>query len=66
VLLAELARIAVGRGYGRIEWACLDWNEPAINFYRSIGAIDMYEWTTHRLAGDALMKLAGAGNEANK
>jgi len=57
-LLAKLARIAVERGYGRMEWACLDWNEPSINFYRSIGADDMSEWTTYRLTGDMLTKLA--------
>ena len=57
-LLRELAHIAVGRGYGRMEWACLDWNEPSIEFYRSIGAVDMHEWTTYRLTGDTLTKLA--------
>jgi GNAT superfamily N-acetyltransferase len=57
-LLKELARIAVERGYGRMEWACLDWNEPSIDFYRSIGAKDLSDWTTYRLAGDALSKLA--------
>ena len=55
---AELARIAVERGYGRFEWACLDWNKPSIDFYRSIGAVDMSEWTTYRLTGDALIDLA--------
>ena len=61
-LFAELARIAVERGYGRFEWACLDWNEPSIEFYRLIHAVDMSEWTIYRLTGDALMKLAEAGN----
>jgi GNAT superfamily N-acetyltransferase len=61
-LLAELARIAVERGYGRLEWACLDWNEPSIDFYRSIGAVDLSDWSTYRLAGDALVKLAEASN----
>ena len=58
-LLAALAAIAVERGYGRVEWAVLDWNEPAIGFYRSIGAVAMDEWTTNRLTGDALRDLGG-------
>jgi GNAT superfamily N-acetyltransferase len=60
-LLATLAAIAVERGYGRVEWAVLDWNEPAIAFYRSIGAVAMDEWTTNRLTGDALRALATDG-----
>jgi GNAT superfamily N-acetyltransferase len=60
-LLAALAAIAVERGYGRVEWAVLDWNEPALAFYRSIGAIGLNEWTTHRLTGDALRSLATDG-----
>jgi GNAT superfamily N-acetyltransferase len=60
-LLVELARIAVERDYGRVEWSCLDWNEPSIDFYRSIGAVDMHEWTTYRLEGNALNKLAEQG-----
>jgi len=56
-LLAELARICVERGYGRLEWSVLDWNEPAIGFYRSIGAVPMDEWTVNRLAGAALTAL---------
>jgi GNAT superfamily N-acetyltransferase len=60
-LLATLAAIAVERGYGRVEWAVLDWNEPAIGFYRSIGAVSMDEWTTYRLTGDALGALAADG-----
>ena len=60
-LLATLAAIAVERGYGRVEWAVLDWNEPAIGFYRSIGAVSMDEWTTNRLTGDALRALAADG-----
>ena len=59
-LLAELARIAVERGYGRMEWACLDWNAPSIGFFRSFGAVDLSEWTTYRLAGSPLAKLAEA------
>lgn len=57
-LLRALARLAVERGCGRLEWAVLDWNEPAIAFYRALGAGTMDEWTTHRLAGDALTALA--------
>jgi GNAT superfamily N-acetyltransferase len=58
-LLAELARICVERGYGRLEWWVLDWNEPAIGFYSSLGAVAMDEWTVHRLTGPALRALAG-------
>jgi GNAT superfamily N-acetyltransferase len=57
-LLAELAAICVRRGYGRLEWWVLDWNAPAIGFYRSIGAEPMSEWTVQRLAGQALRGLA--------
>jgi GNAT superfamily N-acetyltransferase len=53
-LLASLARTAMERGYGRVEWAVLDWNEDAIGFYRSLGAVPMDEWTTFRLTGEAL------------
>jgi len=60
-LLQELARICVDRGYGRLEWAVLDWNEPALGFYRSLGAEAQEEWTVHRVRGDALKRLA-AGN----
>jgi GNAT superfamily N-acetyltransferase len=59
-LLAELARICVERGYGRLEWSVLDWNAPAIGFYASLGAVAMDEWTVHRLSGPALAALAGA------
>lgn len=58
-LLEQLATIAVERDCGRLEWAVLDWNESAIGFYRSIGAVPMDEWTTFRLTGDALLALAG-------
>jgi GNAT superfamily N-acetyltransferase len=57
-LLRHLARIAVERGYGRFEWAVLDWNEPAIAFYRSVGAFGMDEWRIQRVSGDALDRLA--------
>ena len=56
-LLAALARIAVERGYGRVEWAVLDWNAPSIEFYRSLGAVAMEEWTVFRLTGDAMRRL---------
>ncbi|MCX4800755.1 GNAT family N-acetyltransferase [Streptomyces sp. NBC_01214] len=60
-LLRELARTCVGRGYERLEWSVLDWNVPAIDFYRSVGAVPMDEWTVNRLTDDALRKLGGAG-----
>jgi len=59
-LLARLAAIAVERGYGRVEWAVLDWNEPAIGFYRTLGAVPMHDWTVFRLAGVALDRLAAS------
>ena len=58
-LLVHLARLAVGRGCGRLEWAVLDWNEPAIGFYERLGARPLDEWTTYRVTGDALIDLAG-------
>ena len=57
-LFKRLAQIAVERNYGRIEWRCLNWNEPSIEFYYSLGAIGLDEWTTFRLAGDAIPRLA--------
>jgi len=60
-LLAHLARTAVARHCARLEWAVLDWNEPSIGFYRSLGAVPMNEWTVYRLTGDALALLAGSG-----
>ncbi len=59
-LLAHLARIAVERRCARLEWAVLDWNEPSIGFYRSLGAVPLDEWTVFRLTGDALALLAGS------
>ncbi|TMB29584.1 MAG: GNAT family N-acetyltransferase, partial [Deltaproteobacteria bacterium] len=56
-LLVELARIAVREGCGRFQWQVLDWNEPALGFYRSLGAEVMTEWLTARLEGDALVRL---------
>ena len=59
-LLTALAEIAVSRGYARVEWWVLDWNQPSIDFYRRLGAIPMDEWTVFRLTGDALQHAAGA------
>jgi GNAT superfamily N-acetyltransferase len=59
-LLAELAAICVQRGYGRLQWWVLDWNAPAIGFYRSLGAVPMDEWTVFRLTGRPLADLAAA------
>ena len=53
-LMIELARITAERGCGRLEWSCLDWNKSSIEFYRSLGAESLDEWTTFRLAGDSL------------
>ena len=57
-LLRKLAQIALERGCGRLEWACLDWNKPSIDFYLSLGAQPMDEWTTYRLTGETLQKMA--------
>lgn len=57
-ILRYLSRLVVERGYGRLEWACLDWNAPSIAFYLSLGAVAMHDWTTYRLTGDALLRLA--------
>ena len=57
-LLKQLAKIAVERGCGRLEWSCLDWNKPSIDFYLSLGAVPMDEWTVYRLTGDTLTKMA--------
>lgn len=57
-VLKELARITVERGCGRLEWACLDWNRPSIDFYLSLGAEPMEEWTVYRLSGDRLQTMA--------
>ena len=59
-LLVELARIAVERRCGRFEWSVLDWNEPAIGFYRKLGAVPMNEWTIFRVTGDAIARLAAS------
>jgi len=57
-LLEHLARLTVERGWGRLEWAVLDWNEPSIEFYKKMGARPMSEWTVFRLAGERLSSLA--------
>ena len=57
-LLAKLAAIAKERGCGRMEWWCLDWNQPSIQVYKALGAVPMDEWTVYRLTGDTLDKLA--------
>ncbi|KAJ4462779.1 putative L-amino acid N-acyltransferase YncA [Paratrimastix pyriformis] len=57
-LLRSLAQVCVERGYGRLEWACLDWNRPSIAFYKAQGAVPMDEWTTYRLAAEALTNFA--------
>jgi len=60
-LLVKLAQICVEKGYPRFQWWVLDWNEPAIDFYKSFGAVAMDEWTVFRLSGDPLKKLAAEG-----
>lgn len=59
-LLQHLAKVAVARGYGRLEWAVLDWNVDAIRFYESLGAVPMSDWTTYRVTGSALTALGSA------
>ena len=63
-LLQKLAQIAVARGCGRLEWCCLDWNRPSIDFYLSLGARPMDEWTTYRLTGQTLLDMAGGKDYA--
>ena len=57
-LLKELARITVERGCGRLEWSCLDWNQPSIDFYLSLGAVQLSDWTTYRFTGKTLLEMA--------
>lgn len=57
--LKRLASIAVERGCGRLEWACLDWNQPSIDFYLSLGAKPMDQWTVYRVTGERLKEMAG-------
>ncbi len=56
-LLQELGRLANERGCGRLEWVCLDWNQPSIDFYRSLGAVPLDDWTVYRVSGEALDRL---------
>lgn len=56
-MFRELAKICRERGYGRFEWWCLDWNEPSIRFYKSMGAVPMSDWTVFRIDGDTLQRL---------
>lgn len=63
-LLVALARLAVERGCGRMEWSVLNWNQPAIDFYRALGAVPMDEWTVYRLTGDALQAVANLSPKA--
>ena len=64
-LLRRLAQIAVERGCGRLEWWCLDWNRPSIDFYLAMGAEPMSDWTVYRMAGDALASLAQPARQSN-
>ena len=57
-LFLELVKTAVKRGCGRMEWVCLNWNQPSIDFYHSMGAVSMDDWNTYRLTEDKLHKLA--------
>ena len=57
-LLRRLAQITLERGCGRLEWCCLDWNQPSIDFYRSLGAVPMSDWTVYRLTGETLNNMA--------
>ncbi|NDK38988.1 GNAT family N-acetyltransferase [Pseudoxanthomonas gei] len=63
-LMVHLARLAVERGCGRFEWSVLDWNTPAIDFYRQLGAVPQDEWTVQRVSGDALATLAARDPDA--
>ncbi len=65
-LLLHLARLAHQRGRGRLEWSVLDWNEPSIGFYKSLGAVPMDEWTTFRVEGKALERLAQQAEQSRK
>jgi GNAT superfamily N-acetyltransferase len=65
-LVRALAQRAAELGYARLEWAVLDWNEPALGFYRSLGAVPMDGWTTYRLSGQALADLARSAPERGK
>ena len=60
-LLTHLARVALERGWGRVEWAVLDWNRPALEFYRRLGAVTLDDWRICRLTGEVLERLGGRG-----
>ena len=62
-ILQRLAQIVRERGCGRLEWACLDWNKPSIDFYLSLSAVPMDEWTVYRVSGASLIQLSGEGAE---
>lgn len=62
-ILSYLASLATERGCGRLEWACLDWNEPSIKFYKQMGGVPMDEWTVYRLQGEALQNMAARSFE---
>jgi GNAT superfamily N-acetyltransferase len=66
LLLQPLASLAVSQGCERLEWSVLDWNEPAIQFYKSLGAEPMHEWLPHRLSGEALRALAKNGDVSSQ
>jgi hypothetical protein len=63
MLLSHVARITVERGYTRLAWTALDWNEMALSFYRKLGATVLHEWTNHRLSGPALHAVAAAASD---
>lgn len=65
-LFARVADVALERDCGRLEWCCLDWNEPSIKFYLSVGAQKMDEWTTYRLSGENLKRIAEHAQQNNK
>lgn len=65
-LIEKLASIAVERGCGRFEWWCLDWNKPSIDFYLSLGAEPMKDWTVYRITGKTLQNLAAASKDSSK
>ncbi|MBQ6490345.1 MAG: GNAT family N-acetyltransferase [Solobacterium sp.] len=62
-ILSELAKITVERGCGRLEWCCLDWNQPSIDFYLSLNAVPLSDWTIYRLTGNSLLEMAGCTDE---
>jgi len=63
VILSFLAKLAIDRKCGRLEWCCLDWNEPSLKFYKRLGAIPLEDWTVHRLSSEALETMARGFNE---